>query len=99
MSNAVRLCGTVLLGCLLAFCVERGLAQGDKAKDEKPGIKPVEPRKDPKTGFVVGGKNDTALIRTLTEINGVKIAAASRRPRPNKGKWCLCMYSILWKVG
>jgi hypothetical protein len=55
---------------------------GDKTKDEKPGIKPAEAQKDPKTGFVVGGKNDTALIRMLTEINGVKIAALEKIMRP-----------------
>jgi hypothetical protein len=59
---------------------------GDKSeKDaslEKHGVKPAEPRKDPKTGFVVGGKNDTALIRKLTEINGISIAALEKIMRP-----------------
>jgi hypothetical protein len=31
-------------------------------------VTPVPPKKDPKTGFIVGGKNDTALIRGLQEI-------------------------------
>jgi hypothetical protein len=43
---------------------------------------PVEPKKDPKTGFVVGGKNDTALIRKLTEINGISIGDLEKKMRP-----------------
>jgi hypothetical protein len=35
--------------------------------------KPIEPKKDAKTGFVIGGPNDTGLIRLLTEINGRSI--------------------------
>lgn len=46
------------------------------------GIKPVEPRKDPKTSFVVGGKNATVLIETLEEINGRTIAELERDMRP-----------------
>ncbi len=46
------------------------------------GIEPVAVRKDPKTGFVVGGKNSTALIRGLQEINGRTIAALEKDMRP-----------------
>ena len=38
------------------------------------GIKPVETKKDAKTGFIVGGKNATELIKGLAEINGKTIA-------------------------
>jgi hypothetical protein len=51
-------------------------------KGEKPGAKAVEPQKDPKTGFVVGGVNETALIRKLTEINGIGIASLEKVMRP-----------------
>lgn len=48
------------------------------------GVELVKPRKDPKTGFVVGGKNDTATIRRLTSINGRPIAELERAMRPGK---------------
>jgi hypothetical protein len=46
------------------------------------GIKPVEPKKDAKTGFIVGGKNGTELIKGLTEINGKTITALEKVMRP-----------------
>jgi hypothetical protein len=45
-------------------------------------VTPVAPKKDARTGFVVGGKNDTALIRGLKEINGRTIAALEKDMRP-----------------
>lgn len=45
-------------------------------------IKPVEPKKDAKTGFVIGGKNATDSIKTLTEINGKSIASLEKAMRP-----------------
>src|SRR5262249_53351913 len=45
-------------------------------------VRPVEPKKDAKTGFVVGGKNDTALIRGLKEINGTTVADLEKDMRP-----------------
>jgi hypothetical protein len=45
-------------------------------------VTPVTPKKDAKTGFVVGGKNDTALIRELKEINGRAIADLEKDMRP-----------------
>lgn len=71
------------------------LAQGGPKKDaevkdytdvkpESLGVKPVEPTKDPKTGFLVGGKNPTELIRKLTEINGRRIDVLERDMRPKK---------------
>ncbi len=47
-------------------------------------FKPVTPKKDPKTGFVVGGNNDTALIRALTHLNGRSIAELEADMRPEK---------------
>jgi hypothetical protein len=49
---------------------------------EKYKITPVEPKKDPRTGFVVGGTNATALIKTLKEINGRTIAQLEKDMRP-----------------
>jgi hypothetical protein len=46
------------------------------------GIKPVDPKKDAKTGFIIGGKNATELIRGLTEINGKSIADLEKAMRP-----------------
>jgi len=46
------------------------------------GVQLVAPVKDGKTGFVVGGKNHTALIKSLTEINRRKIAALEKDMRP-----------------
>jgi hypothetical protein len=45
-------------------------------------VKPVDPKKDAKTGFVVGGKNATAVIRKLDQINGRTIAELERDMRP-----------------
>jgi hypothetical protein len=45
-------------------------------------IKPVEPRKDPNSGFIVGGKNPTALIEALKEINGRTIGDLEHDMRP-----------------
>jgi hypothetical protein len=46
------------------------------------GIQPVKPEKDPRTGFVVGGKNATTVIEGLTEINGKPIADLEKVMRP-----------------
>jgi hypothetical protein len=48
------------------------------------GIEAVTPRKDPKTGFVEGGKNATALVRGLPEIAGQSIAKLEKRMRPGQ---------------
>ena len=45
-------------------------------------VTPVEPKKDARTGFVVGGRNDTALVRRLTELNGRSIADLEKDMRP-----------------
>ncbi len=46
------------------------------------GVEPVTAREDSETGFVVGGKNPTHLIRSLKEINGRPIADLERDMRP-----------------
>jgi hypothetical protein len=46
------------------------------------GIERVRAKKDPKTGFVVGGKNPTSLILKLTEINGLSIDRLEKIMRP-----------------
>jgi len=48
----------------------------------KLGVKLVQPAKDPTTGFIVGGKNRTSLLKTLTEINGRTIADLEKDMRP-----------------
>lgn len=55
-----------------------------KVDPEKLGVKPVPSKKDPVTGFLVGGKNTTARIRKLTEIAGRKIADLEKDMRPRK---------------
>src|SRR5262249_48693145 len=45
-------------------------------------IGPVVLKEDPKTGFVVGGKNATALIKKLETINGIRIADLEKKMRP-----------------
>jgi hypothetical protein len=46
------------------------------------GIEAVEPKKDPKTGFTLGGKNSTESLKTLTELAGRSIAELQRQMRP-----------------
>src|SRR5262245_22332353 len=58
------------------------LALADFRDTVKHYVKAVDPRKDGKTGFVVGGKNDSALIRGLKEINGRTIADLEKDMRP-----------------
>jgi hypothetical protein len=50
----------------------------------KLGIPSVEVKKDPKSAFLVGGRNSTELIRRLTEINGFKITTLEAIMRPGK---------------
>ncbi len=78
--------GLIIAGFL---AVQHVLGQ-DAPKDykdidlKKHDIPPVEEKKDVKTGFVVGGKNATALIRTLPEINGLTIDQLENVMRPGK---------------
>src|SRR6202030_2049258 len=70
---------------LLAVLASRTVADPPdytKANPKDLGINLVKPAKDPKTGFLVGGKNPTALIRKLTEIAGRPIADLEKDMRP-----------------
>jgi hypothetical protein len=73
---------------LVAVAVAVGSWAADPPKDYKDvdpadlGVKPVPEAKDPKTGFVLGGKNPTALIKGLTEINGRTVADLEADMRP-----------------
>ena len=53
-----------------------------RASPESLGIRPVPPRKDPKTGFVVGGRNPTRLLAGLTEIAGRPVPDLEKDMRP-----------------
>jgi hypothetical protein len=45
-------------------------------------VKVVTPERDEKTGFIVGGKNETSLIQRLTEIYGRKVEDLEKDMRP-----------------
>ncbi len=69
----------------LALLVGAGGEEPKDYKDIDPktlGVELVEPKKDPKTGFIVGGKNATDALLKLTEINGRKIADLEADMRP-----------------
>jgi hypothetical protein len=99
MCNLIRRWSIVEIVLAFAACLSpsRGNAQPPVPKDDKPidftmplelgeyYVKPVQPAKDPKTGFIVGGKNATTLIRDLKEINGRTIAQLETDMRPNAG--------------
>ena len=55
-----------------------------RADPERLGVAPVPAKKDPKTGFVVGGKNPTSLIAKLTEIAGRPVADLEEDMRPGR---------------
>jgi hypothetical protein len=74
-----------VLALLLAAAVaadEGPVEDYAKVDPQKLGVAPVPPRTDPKTGFVVGGKNPTALIAKLTEIAGQPLADLEAGMRP-----------------
>ena len=62
-----------------------GAADPADYKDVPPkqlGVDPVPEKKDAKTGFVVGGRNPTALVCGLTELAGRAVADLERDMRP-----------------
>jgi hypothetical protein len=73
---------SILLLAVLASGAVAGPTDFTKANPKDLGIKAVKPTKDPSTGFVVGGKNSTELIRKLTEIAGRSIADLEKDMRP-----------------
>jgi hypothetical protein len=81
--NAVYLPPGLDIPGLPAFSTPvRPLKDFTNIKLEDYQIKPVKPRKDSKTGFIVGGKNATSLIKGLTEINGKTIVELEKVMRP-----------------
>ncbi len=82
MKNSVSL---ATLGC--GFLIHAvALAAGEPDFTKTPlkdlGVELVKPALDEKTGLIVGGKNDAALLKKLTEINRRKIAALEKDMRP-----------------
>jgi hypothetical protein len=73
----------VVLGLAL---IAAAPADYTKTDPKSLGIKPVKPTRDKKTGFVVGGKNSTALVRKLKEIAGRSIADLEKDMRPGGGR-------------
>lgn len=53
-------------------------------KPEELGLHWVQEKKDPKTGFVIGGRNPTPLILKLTEIAGRTIVDLEKDMRPGQ---------------
>ncbi len=76
------------LAALLALSPPaRGRGPGEdyaRIDPQKIGVAPVAAKKDPKTGFVVGGKNPTSLILKLTEIAGRPVADLEDDMRPDR---------------
>ena len=76
----------VIISVLTCFAFAPFVAAGEPdfttpdLKDLK--VEFVKPAKDEKTGFLVAGKNDTALIRKLTELNERTITALEKDMRP-----------------
>lgn len=74
-------------GVLLFSILGMSAMAQDSVKDWKDvplkdlGYEPVKPMKE-KSGFVIGGKNPTELIRKLTHINGKSIKALEDFMRP-----------------
>jgi hypothetical protein len=77
--------GMPLIGLLMVAMGAAWQCMGDDAAVQDFSdveVKQFKPEKDPKTGFVTGGKNATSLIEGLTEINGRPIAALEKDMRP-----------------
>jgi hypothetical protein len=79
-----------LVGVILVVAACRLLAAG--VDDFQPGqdlssisVSSFQAEKDAKTGFVVGGRNQTSLIKNLTELNGRTIDSLEKDMRP--GAW------------
>jgi hypothetical protein len=90
----IRIAATIALALgLLPGAVAPSSAQDDEKPQEIQdftdvdpatlGIKPVAEREDEETGFVVGGKNSTALIRGLASLNGRRIADLEADMKPD----------------
>lgn len=89
MNASLRSALVVAFGCLLAASLRPLPARAAEpprdytnASLQELGIKPVPAKKDPKTGFVVGGRNPTESLKSLTEIAGRTIAELEKDMRP-----------------
>src|SRR5437867_2233980 len=85
--STMRRVSPVLVATTLVFSAATRAEPENDYKDidlAKHGIPVVKPMKDAKTGFIVGGKNTTAVIRGLTHINDISIADLERVMRPGK---------------
>ena len=75
------------LSALVVVLIVTG-SRADEPKDYKDvppaelGIELVKEKKDPKSGFVIGGRNATALLKGLGQINGRSIADLEKDMRP-----------------
>jgi hypothetical protein len=84
-AGAICIVGIILVATLL-----QPLHSEPPPKDYKDislkelGVSLIEPKKDSKTGFIVGGNNATSLIKKLTEINGISILDLEKSMRPEE---------------
>jgi hypothetical protein len=81
----------VFAGLLAAYARPDSTGAPPRKAEDVTGLNPKElamtwvvEARDPKTGFVVGGKNQTALIRALPSIAGRTIAALEKDMRPGQ---------------
>jgi hypothetical protein len=63
-------------------CAARDIADYTELDPAKHGIEQIDPKKDPKTGFILGGVNETALLLKLSELAGRPIEDLERDMRP-----------------
>jgi hypothetical protein len=90
MASTVRGFAAIYAGLLIAGSAPAQTPPaGTRPLDVTPFIelaeihpRPVKPAEDEKTGFVVGGKNASALIAKITEFNGLSIAKLEKDMRP-----------------
>ena len=73
---------TVVFSFALQAAVLCGQESTSIADFTKIEVNTIAPQKDEKTGFVIGGKNETSLIPRLTEIYGRKIEDLEKDMRP-----------------
>jgi len=79
---ALSLSSILLAAAPLTADEPGGTKDFSEASPAELGIAWVDERQDPKTGFLVGGKNATSLIKKLTELNGRPIDRLEQAMRP-----------------
>jgi hypothetical protein len=93
VKSPYTLASGVIIGLALGHSLSVAQAPKAPADDKLPDlamfidlgkyyVKPVLPRKDARTGFVIGGVNETALIRGLKELNSRTIVDLEKDMRP-----------------